>query len=159
MATKTATKRDRATCPNTITSSSGNTRRCSRALIGGKCPSCDRATIARCSEQVGDNVECGRPVKADGKCGVHLAGEVRRAANDERRAADRRASETRREEAEALCQRLRGKGVECQPAYSCANSEYTGGVELTTTADALRVLELVGRKGTKAAKRPATRKR
>lgn len=157
-----APKRPRATCPNTITSSTGKTRRCSRALVGGLCPSCEAGTVTRCTVVVSYGTRadghstCGRPVKADGLCGVHLKATTRQASKREAKAAHDATSEENRVAAEALCKTLRGKGVHAFPAYSCTNGSYTGGIELT--AEAAQALATGKRPAAKPRKR-ATAKR
>jgi hypothetical protein len=70
---------------------------------------------------------CNRPVKAEGMCAQHLAGERRRRANDAKRAEERAKANEQRETIEAMCRKLRELGV---PATVHTNwqSRMTGSV-------------------------------
>lgn len=76
---------------------------------------------------------CGRPVKDEGLCGVHLAGKRRRQENDAARATERAEDDQREAAAQALCDRLRALGIRAHPHYASHPTRmgrYTGGIAL-----------------------------
>lgn len=88
---------------------------------------------------------CGRPVKSDGLCGVHLAAIERRRKNDSDRMERVSVSERHREAAEDVCVELAALGLDAQPEYYMHQtnfklSRYTGAVVITDTGQLLRLV-------------------
>jgi hypothetical protein len=96
-----------------------------------------------CQELVGEWARrpCGRPVKADGLCGIHLAAKTRRAANDVKRAEARAAERKRRATAERVAEHLAACGIPDVRAHDYGG-DYTGGIVIPPE-QLDRLLELV----------------
>ena len=107
--------------------------------------------VERCQEFSYANprypVRCGRPVKADGLCGPHLAGRKR---SDAALARERERLDTSNEgrgNAEALIDRLTVLGIDAKPYYHVGfltsdPSRYTGDVVIDS-ANVEKILRLL----------------
>ena len=60
---------------------------------------------------------CGRPIKSDGLCGIHLAAENRKLANEQKRQEEKQRDDAIRAEAEVIGQKL-GIAVTADYTYS-----------------------------------------
>ena len=72
--------------------------------------------------------KCGRPVKYDGLCGLHLSARARSRDADDKRLAARNEDNERRKHVEDILGRL---SVDGKPEYSTRTRAYTGDVVLT----------------------------
>lgn len=89
--------------------------------------------------------DCGRPVKDDGLCGIHLAAKLKKAANDAAYRAAEVESNARGEAASALAREAEEvTGTNRTTWAQASRNGYSGNV--TLTADVLRALLDLARK-------------
>jgi hypothetical protein len=72
---------------------------------------------------------CGRPVKDEGLCGLHLSAKRRRVAKEAAYQEKRAAEDARQKQAQDACDRLADRGIRAQPHYDAVIAKgYTGRV-------------------------------
>jgi hypothetical protein len=89
---------------------------------------------------------CGRPVKDEGLCSIHLAAARRRAAKQTARAQEQQRDAEVEAAARALCDRLAAYGVPAVPHWSGTTLHFTGGLVLEGAAVA-GLLDLLEARG------------
>lgn len=90
-----------------------------------------------CVEWVADRVfrgtqsrYCGRPVKEDGRCGLHAAAHRRAVLKAAEEKAASEQGRVQEQKARDYCATLSAWGVKAEPAWSSITKAYTGGVEI-----------------------------
>lgn len=87
---------------------------------------------------------CGRPIKDDGLCGIHLAAKRKREANHEAWQRKMAESQDAHATARAACARLAEMGIKAHPHYSSfRNGGHTGGVVIESPAEVERLLRML----------------
>jgi hypothetical protein len=107
-------------------------------------------TDETCQERVSNGARsvsfhtCGKPVKEEGLCGVHLAARRRREANDAKRDLEWRQDRKRKDLAQDICNRLAAMGIDADPHFSAGiGARYTGKIVVNNPEALLATIGLI----------------